>query len=73
MDFPERKIVDPITKAHTQNVESLWGASKARIVTMHGAYKTALPLHLWEFMWRNRFPGAELNTILQHFLVSMSS
>lgn len=60
-------FVDPITKAHTQNVESLWGASKARIVAMHGAYKAVLQEYLWEFMWRHEFAGNELNTILQHF------
>ncbi|KFD66218.1 hypothetical protein M514_10244 [Trichuris suis] len=60
-------FVDPSSGAHTQTIESMWSQAKRAHRQRCGTHRTALPLHLWELMWRRRLrPGEnEFDRILQ--------
>jgi len=64
-----QNFVNPITGAHTNNVESYWKRAKAVFKRMNGTSKDMVPSYLDEFMWRERF-GRTMNlayiNILRH-------
>ena len=45
-------FVSPVDGAHTNTIESLWSHAKTHLRGLHGTRKSALPLHLDEFMYR---------------------
>lgn len=47
-----QNFVDPITGAHTQNVENMWWQVKRTLPETH-SNRDQLYLHLAEYMWRN--------------------
>ena len=47
-------FVDPTTGVHTQAIESYWNRVKTKFKRMKGVSSDQLPLHLDEFMWRER-------------------
>lgn len=47
-----RYFVDPVTHAHTNNVECMWKNCKSKFKSMNGVATTTLSSHLDEFMWR---------------------
>lgn len=47
-------FVDPVTGAHTQNIESYWSRAKVKLKRMKGCHGHQLPSYLDEFMWRER-------------------
>ncbi|QQP51863.1 Putative LOC101846883, partial [Caligus rogercresseyi] len=50
-----RNFVDPLTGAHTNNVECFWKNAKQRLKSMAGVHDTMLSGHLNEFLWRERW------------------
>lgn len=50
-----KNFVNPITKVHTQKIESQWNVLKSRIKKMKGVRRVDLPFYLKEFMWRNSY------------------
>ena len=65
-------FVDPVTEAHTQNIENAWKNSKMRNKRQHGTGRTMLDSYLCEWMWRQRYMNNDLfdqipNSIVQHF------
>jgi transposase-like protein len=48
-------FVDPSTWINTQTVESYWNRVKRKFKRMMGVSSAQLPLHLDEFMWRERY------------------
>jgi transposase-like protein len=46
-----KHFVDPITKVHTQSIESTWGAFKRGLVPIH-RNKKHIFLHIKEYQWR---------------------
>ena len=52
-----RNFVDPITGAHTQQVESLWNKAKSRNRRQHGTHRSMIDSYMCEFMWRHRHIG----------------
>lgn len=49
-----KNFVDPITGAHTQNIENLWKCAKMRNKREHGTARQMLDSYLCEFLWRHR-------------------
>lgn len=47
-------FVDPVTNAHTQNVENSWKNAKIRNKKQHGTHRAMLDSYLCEWMWRQR-------------------
>ena len=47
-------FVDPVTGAHTPNIESYWNRIKTKFKRMKGCHANQLPSYLDEFMWRER-------------------
>ena len=47
-------FVDPVTRAHTQNVENNWKNAKMRNKRHHGTHRSMVDSYLCEFMWRQR-------------------
>ena len=47
-------FVDPVTGAHTQNVECSWKNAKMRNKRQHGTHRQMLDSYLCEWMWRQR-------------------
>lgn len=47
-----QNFVDPVTGAHTNNVENFWNNAKAKNKAMSGTTQEMLPSYLDEFMWR---------------------
>lgn len=45
---------DPVTKVHTNNIESLWNAVK-HTIPIRNRNKKYIALHLKEFQWRKRY------------------
>jgi ISXO2-like transposase domain len=59
--------VDPITGAHTQNIESYWAKQKLKIKKMKGIPRKYVQEYLYEFMWHDRFDGDnKFEKILEH-------
>ena len=53
-------FVDPITQAHTQNIENLWWQVKRTLPSTHSS-SDELYLHLPEYIWRKSKPvGSDL-------------
>lgn len=48
-------FVDPTTGAHTQTIESKWGAFKEIQRELYGIHEEHLEEHITEFNWRERF------------------
>ena len=46
-------FIDPVTGAHTQNVESYWGKVKLRIKVKKGVLGSKLESYLNEWMWKD--------------------
>ena len=53
-------FVDPVTGAHTQNVESHWRHAKQRSKTQYGTHRTMVDSYMCEWMWRQRNKGQDL-------------
>ena len=49
-----RQFVDPVTGAHTNNVEARWNACKATMKRRYGVPREQVPAYLDEYMWRCR-------------------
>jgi len=47
-------FVDPITGAHTQNIECHWKNAKRRNKKHHGTHRQMVESYLCEWMWRQR-------------------
>ena len=47
-------FVDPVTGAHTQNIECSWKNAKQRNKRHHGTHRSMLDSYLCEWMWRQR-------------------
>ena len=47
-------FVDPVTGAHTQNVENSWKLAKSRNKRQHGTNRQMLDSYLCEWMWRQK-------------------
>ena len=47
-------FVDPVTGAHTQNVENSWRLAKLRNKRQHGTDRQMLDSYLCEWMWRQK-------------------
>ena len=47
-------FVDPITAAHTQNIEGTWNHAKSRNRKHFGTARGMVDSYLCEFMWRKR-------------------
>lgn len=45
-------FVDPVTGAHTQNIENSWKNAKMRNKRQHGTHRAMLDSYLCEWMWR---------------------
>lgn len=52
-------FVDPLTGAHTQNVENMWSRAKKRNKRHHGTHRQMLDSYLCEFMWLQSLNGRE--------------
>ena len=48
-------FVTPTTGVNTQTVESYWNRVKTKFKRMKGISSQQLPLHLDEFLWRERY------------------
>ena len=62
-------FVEPVTGVHTQAIESYWNRVKTNFKRMKGVSGEQLPLHLDEFMWRERYgtsAGLALSNIIEH-------
>ncbi|XP_066936947.1 uncharacterized protein [Clytia hemisphaerica] len=46
-------FVDPLTGAHTQNIESYWNRFKLKLKAMKGVERANLQSYMNEFMWRD--------------------
>ena len=49
-----RNFVDPVTGAHTQNIERSWKAAKERNKRHNGTHRDMLDSYMCEYMWRRR-------------------
>ena len=47
-------FVDPMTGAHTQNIECSWKNAKQRNKRHHGTHRSMLDSYLCEWMWQQR-------------------
>ena len=47
-------FVDPVTGAHTQNIENSWKNAKSRNKRQHGTHRAMVDSYLCEWMWRQR-------------------
>lgn len=61
-------FVDPITGAHTQNIENLWACSKKRNMRESGTAWLMLDSYLCEFLWRNRHKNEHLFNIILKYI-----
>ena len=64
-----KNCVDPITKVHTQAIESYWAKTKYRFKIMKGVRYDKLPGYLDERMWRDRYANTmedSYNNIINH-------
>ncbi len=59
-------FIDPVTRVHTNTVESYWNKCKSVIKTMHGCRRNLLQSYLNEFMWRDRFGDDPFNYLCKH-------
>ena len=62
-------FVDPVTGAHTQCVERMWGACKQMLREEKTMHSTLFETYLPEFMWRRKFDSFRdnsFNNILKH-------
>ena len=46
--------MDPITGVHTNDIESLWSACKAKFKQMRGVKREFVPDYIDEFLWRRK-------------------
>ena len=53
-------FVDPVTGAHTQNVENNWKNAKTRNKRQHGTHRQMIESYLCEYMWRQRHRNNDL-------------
>jgi transposase-like protein len=62
-------FVDPVTGAHTQMVERMWGGCKGMMRQQKTMHSRLFDTYLQEFMWRKQFDGFGQNAfcnIIQH-------
>lgn len=59
-------FVDPISGAHTNNIERLWGKAKQRNKKEYGTVLNILDSYLEEFMWREIYNDNCFINILTH-------
>ena len=64
-------FIDPITGAHTQNVENSWKNAKTRNKKQHGTNRGMLDSYLCEWMWRQRDRNLN-NNLFDKMLVDIS-
>ena len=64
-------FVDPVTGAHTQNVENSWKNAKTRNKKQHGTNRGMLDSYLCEWMWRQRNRNLN-NNLFDKMLVDIS-
>lgn len=53
-------FVDPVTKAHTQNIENCWYRVKKRHKKAQGTQRTMTDSYICEFVWRERYRNVDL-------------
>ena len=56
------EFVDPITGAHTQNVENSWKNAKQSNKKRNGTHRSMLDSYLCEWMWRQRSRNIDLGS-----------
>ena len=52
-------FVDPVTGAHTQTVERIWGGCKAMMRQQKSMHIRLFTTYLQEYMWRKQFDTEE--------------
>lgn len=55
----KQNFVDPVTHAHTQNIERVWGKLKLRLRAKNYRRRDKLPLYVDEFCFRESFKKKE--------------
>ena len=68
-------FVDPLTGAHTQEIESTWAATK-KMMRKKGVMGTSVelfPTYLQEYLWRNRFKDEDHFSTIIHQIRTVSS
>lgn len=59
-------FVDPVTSAHTQNIENMWGRAKKRNKIENGTKRELIDSYLQEFIWREKFGDFPFFNIINH-------
>ncbi|CEF60081.1 Transposase, ISXO2-like domain-containing protein [Strongyloides ratti] len=58
-------FVDPLTNAHTQNIERVWRSVKERSKRQCGTRRSMLEGYMYEFTWRQKNKKKEFESILR--------
>ncbi|CEF60059.1 Transposase, ISXO2-like domain-containing protein [Strongyloides ratti] len=62
-------FVDPLTNAHTQNIERVWRSVKERSKKHNGTYRSMLEGYMHEFTWRKKNKDNEFESILRDIVI----
>lgn len=57
-------FIDPVTRVHTQNIESYWAKAKYRIKMKKGVYGTLLESYLDEFMFKDNVMRGDFQVLI---------
>ena len=66
------EFVNPITRVHTQHVESYWNRVKTKFKRMRGCHLVQLPSYLDEFMWREWY-GTTASSALEAIIEDIAA
>ncbi|KCZ79656.1 hypothetical protein H312_02962, partial [Anncaliia algerae PRA339] len=50
-----RNFVDPVSRACTNHIESMWQKLKGKSKERFGTHRSTLESHIYEFIWRKKF------------------
>ncbi|CEF61523.1 Transposase, ISXO2-like domain-containing protein [Strongyloides ratti] len=62
-------FVDPLTNAHTQNIERVWRSVKERSKKHNGTHRSMLDGYMHEFSWRRKNKNNEFQSILRDIII----
>ncbi|CEF60518.1 Transposase, ISXO2-like domain-containing protein [Strongyloides ratti] len=62
-------FVDPLTNAHTQNIERVWRSVKERSKKHNGTHRSMLEGYMHEFTWRKKNKDNEFESILRDIII----